>query len=436
MQDFFDWFLYNTKQIMPKWLYKFFAPAYHFTLAFIGAALYRFPSRDLFVIGITGTKGKTSTVEFLNTILEEAGYNTAVASTLRFKIGNTSKQNLFKMTMPGRYFLQKFMRDAVNNKCTHAIIEMTSEGAKQHRHRFIALNAFVFTNLSPEHIESHGSYEKYVRAKLSIAKLISSSQKNETFLVVNSDDKESSRFIEAGKKATHKNTYSLSDAEPYTVGTHKSSFTFNGETITLHFPGLFNIYNALAAATLAKALGIETAVIKRGLEKLTKIRGRMEYVTEESAPFDVVVDYAHTADSLQKVFESFPNKNLTCVFGATGGGRDIWKRPEMGRVAARYCKKIILTDDDPYDEDRMKIINEIKIGIDKENEENLQVDPEVVVEPDRKKAINLAISQAQDGEVVILAGKGTDPYLMGPHNTKIKWDDAQFAKEALNQRGF
>ncbi|HEC30696.1 MAG TPA: UDP-N-acetylmuramoyl-L-alanyl-D-glutamate--2,6-diaminopimelate ligase, partial [Candidatus Yonathbacteria bacterium] len=119
---------------------------------------YRFPAKNIRVVGVTGTKGKTTTVELVNTILEEAGYKTAIASTLRIKTGDESKRNLYKMTMPGRFFTQKFLRHAVEEKCDYAIIEVTSEGAKQFRHKFLELDALIVTNISPEHIESHGSY--------------------------------------------------------------------------------------------------------------------------------------------------------------------------------------------------------------------------------------------------------------------------------------
>lgn len=433
MQDFFDWFIYNTKLIMPKWLFNIFAPIYHFILAIVGALIYQFPSKSLFVIAVTGTKGKTSTVEFINAILEEQDFSTAIASTLRFKVGEKTRPNLFKMTMPGRYFLQKFMREAVNAGCSHIVIEMTSEGVKQYRHKFIALNALVFTNLSPEHIESHGSYEKYVLAKLSIAKLLADSQKNKKTLVVNGDDKEADRFLDVCKNIKNKITYTLEEAEPYKVYERYSTFTFKQEKIIVHLVGIFNIYNALAAASLSSALNISVDTTKRGIEKLTRVRGRMEYVTDKNADFDVVVDYAHTTDSLRQAYEALPNKPKICVFGATGGGRDKWKRPKMGKVSARYCKHIILTDDDPYDEDSLKIINDIKIGIDEEVNNNLQIKPKVEIEVDRRKAIEKAIACAKKGDIVILTGKGTDPYLMKKNGEKVPWNDANFAKIAINK---
>ncbi len=183
------------RALIPSKLFRVAQPLYHFILAFTGALIYRFPSRYIKVVAITGTKGKSSTVEILNSILEAAGKKTALVNTIRFKIGNISKRNLHKMTMPGRFFVQKFLRDAVSAGCEYAIIEMTSEGAKQFRHKFIDLDALIFLNLSPEHIESHGSYEKYRAAKLSIARALATSKKKNCVLVVNGDDKESGAFL-------------------------------------------------------------------------------------------------------------------------------------------------------------------------------------------------------------------------------------------------
>ena len=203
------------RHIIPESAFNFFNPLYHRALAISAAVIYRFPSRKIKVIGVTGTKGKSSTVEILSAILEEAGYKTALTNTIRFKIGNESKENLYKMSMPGRFFLQHFIKKAVDAKCDYLILEMTSQGAITHRHRFIQLDAFVFTNISPEHIEAHGSYEKYKQAKLDLCKALSNSNKKERALIVNADDKESASFLEC--VADKKITYSLKDAEPYEI---------------------------------------------------------------------------------------------------------------------------------------------------------------------------------------------------------------------------
>ncbi len=167
---------------------KWIRPVYHYGLALLAALFYRFPSRQIKVVAVTGTKGKTSVTEIENAILEEAGHKTALSNTIRFKIGSDSRPNLYKMSMPGRFFLQRFLRQAVKAGCGYAIMEVTSQGALLHRHRFIDFDALIFTNIAPEHIEAHGSYEKYISAKLAIANSVAESRKKLTILVANADD--------------------------------------------------------------------------------------------------------------------------------------------------------------------------------------------------------------------------------------------------------
>jgi UDP-N-acetylmuramoyl-L-alanyl-D-glutamate--2,6-diaminopimelate ligase len=172
------------KKIIPKKIFSFFQPYYHISLSILGSIIYRFPSRKIKVIGITGTKGKTTTTEIVSSIFRAAGFKTASSSTVQFSIGEKTKRNNFKMTMPGRFFIQKFLRDAVDAGCEIAVLEMSSEGAKQFRHLFIELDALIFTNISPEHIESHGSYKKYIDAKLSIGKLLERKYKTNQAIII------------------------------------------------------------------------------------------------------------------------------------------------------------------------------------------------------------------------------------------------------------
>lgn len=409
------------KKIIPKSVFKKLQPPYHFLVSLAGAVIYRFPAKKIYVIGVTGTKGKSTTTEIINGILEEAGFKTALSNTIRFKIGGDSERNLYKMSMPGLFFMQDFLYRAVKTGCTHAIVEMTSEGAKQFRHKWIDLDAFVFTNISPEHIESHGSYERYLAAKLSIADLISRSKKPNKILVVNGDDPEAGRFLSV--KADKKINFSLKEAEPYSTAENDTYFTFKNQRIDLKLVGLFNIYNALAAASLASAMNVPVETIKSALEKILAVKGRVEKI-EVGQNFDVIVDYAHTPDSLEKLYQAFPDQRKICVLGNTGGGRDKWKRPEMARIAEKYCDQIILTNEDPYDEDPEKIVNEMKSVI--KNKPCTTV-------MDRREAIAKAFSIARLGNVVLISGKGTDPYIMGPNGTKQEWSDQEVAAEELRK---
>ncbi|HEY4715207.1 MAG TPA: UDP-N-acetylmuramyl-tripeptide synthetase [Candidatus Paceibacterota bacterium] len=409
------------KYIIPKKLYAWGQPIYHYALALLGAILFLFPSRKINVIAVTGTKGKTSVVEITGAILEEAGFKVALSSTLRFKIGDKSERNMYKMTIPGRFFLQKFLRRAVRTKCQYAVVEMTSEGARQFRHKFIAFDALIFTNLAKEHIESHGSYEKYVEAKLKIASALEKSKKKRKILVVNTDDAEASKFLMINIDEKYK--YALNDAEPYTLLKEGLQMTIAGQTIKSKLSGKFNIYNMLAALTYAKTQNIGPAIIKNALEKFEGIRGRVERI-EEGQDFTVIVDYAHTPDSLEKLYEAFQNQKKICVLGNTGGGRDKWKREAMAEIAEKHCSEIILTNEDPYDEDPRQIAEAMANAI-KETPADIIMD--------RREAINKALSSAGTGDAVLITGKGTDPFIMGPNGAKTPWDDATVTREELKK---
>ena len=424
-------FGFFRRHIIPESIFNFFNPAYHWTLALCSAIVYGFPSRKIKMIGITGTKGKSSTVEILNAILEEAGYKTALTNTIRFKIGGESEENLYKMSMPGRFFMQRFIRRAVNAKCDYAILEMTSQGAIAFRHKFMQLDAFVFTNISPEHIEAHGSYENYVRAKLDLAGALSTSRKNDRVLIANGDDKESEKFLKLD--ADKKISYGVQDAEPYEIEREGIEFTWNGKRVHSPLSGLFNLYNILAAATAAQSLGVSDEVIIRAVEKFEDIPGRVQKIqagsfsseaSKGTQDFTVIVDYAHTPDSLEKLYQVFPSSRKICVLGGTGGGRDNWKREKMGEIADRYCDEIILTDEDPYDEDPEQIVEGVAKGIASKR-------PAIIM--DRREAIREALKRAKAGDAVLITGKGTDPYIMGPKGSKTPWSDAAIAKEELER---
>ncbi len=424
--------LYWTKRLLPNAIVSLLRPPYHFLFSWLGSVIYKNPSRELTLIAVTGTKGKSTTVELITAILAADQKRVASLSTIQFRIGDDIRRNLYKMTTPGRFFVQKFLREAVDAGCTHAVIEMTSEGARQFRHRFLEFDALVFTNLSPEHIESHGSFEKYKDAKLSIARQLEASKKRLRYIVANIDDEHGSDFLKTN--VDEQLPYGLSSLKLHTLHRDGIGLIFeNGrEEVTIRVPlvGLFNVYNALAAITLTRALGVPLTTIERALRSLPPVKGRVEqFETPKDAPKHVtaVVDYAHTPDSLEKLYQAFKDVPKVCVVGNTGGGRDTWKRPEMASIAERYCDYIILTNEDPYDESPRKIVEDMARGItDKTKYEIIM---------DRRLAIREAIAAATDGGYVIVSGKGTDPYIMGPYNSKQPWSDADVVKEELARLG-
>ena len=422
------------KELVKKLIPTYLLERYHYVLAVLGSLVYRNPSHKLMVIAVTGTKGKSTVVELIRAILTEAGHTTAVASTIRFAIGGESEPNLFKMTMPGRFYLQKFLRRAVAAGATHAVIEMTSEGARQHRHVGIELNALVFLNLQREHIESHGSMEKYAEAKLSLVRHLEASPKRPRLIIANADDKWAKRFLETDVEV--RAPFSLKDAEPYTADDKNVRFVWRrGELFAVPLPGLFNLYNMLAAITLCSELGVPLQTIKKVLEHIGPVPGRAERV-EKGQRFAVVVDYAHTPDSLRALYETYKESRIIAVLGSTGGGRDTWKRPEMGKLADEYAAVSILTNEDPYDEDPQKIVQEIAKGFSKKK-------PHVIL--NRRAAIKEALKEAltirhaqgnQSGIAVLITGKGTDPYIMGPRGAKEPWSDKKVAEEELAKLGY
>lgn len=427
------------KKFIPTRLFDALAPLYHYSLAVFGAVLYGFPSRKLTVLAVTGTKGKSSTAEMLNAIFEAAGHKTALLGTIRFKIGEDSKPNTQKMTVPGRFFVQKFIRQAVKARCDVCVLELSSEAAKQYRHKFINLDALVFTNLSPEHIESHGSFEKYRAMKLRLAESLGRKLKPRSIVVANADDPNGDLFLKVGAAEAY--PYSLSEALPYTVDSNGIVFTFKDIEIRSKLRGVFNLYNLLGAAVCAEAFGIPHLAIKEGLENLSLIKGRVEFVKlpedhplKDKQNFDVVVDYAHTSGSLSELYKAFEEQRKICVLGNTGGGRDKWKRPEMAKVADAFCDEAILTNEDPYDEDPYKIIDDMLPGFTEHK-------PLVIM--DRRLAIAEAIQKAatlrrtlgpnEQNPVVLITGKGTDPCIMLANGKRLEWSDYDVAREELEK---
>ncbi len=418
------------RKIIPKPLFELGQPIYHYLLALSGATIFDFPSREIKIVVITGTKGKSTTTELVNGILEAAGFKTAMLSTIRFKVGDISNANKFKMTVPGRFFVQKFLRDAVNAKCDWVVMEMSSEAVKQHRHAFIDFDALIFTNLAPEHIESHGSYEKYRAEKIKLARAVARSRKGNSLIVANADDKEAHFFLDAGAKCTH--PYRLEDGAPYETTLDGATFTFRGHTIRLKIPGLFNVTNALGAATFAEAENVPLDAIVKGVESVDLVRGRVEHV-RAGQPFPVIVDYAHTPESLEALYALFKGHHIIAVLGNTGGGRDAWKRPVMAGIVDQHAAEIILTNEDPYDEDPQVILDAMAEGIHDKQKLSIILDRRTAIHEALERAKRRVASSQELPVAVLITGKGTDPYIMGKNGAKMPWDDATVAREELQK---
>ncbi len=417
------------KELLKKYIPGFIFDWYHFGWALLGALIYKFPSKKIKVIGVTGTNGKSSVIALISKILQEDGFSVASMSSVEFKIKSRIWPNDLKMTMPGRTKIQSFIKKAVQSKCHYFILEVTSEGIKQYRHRFIDFNSAVFTNLTKEHIESHNGFENYKKAKGKLFKLLKKGGKS----IINLDDNNADYFInfEAeekwgyGLEKVKHGIDKLVQAKDYQFNRNGSHFKLGQIDFKLNLLGKFNLYNALAAISVCLTEGISLEEIKEGIEEVKGIPGRLEIVIKE--PITVIIDYAHTPDALEKVYQTLRelfSGRLIGVLGSAGGGRDKWKRPEMGQIAEKYLDRIILTNEDPYDENPEEIINQIAKGV-KEKE------VEIIV--DRKEAIRKALRLAQKEDIVIITGKGSEPWMVVEKGKKIPWNEREIVQEEFKK---
>jgi len=430
------------KKLIPNFIFSL----YHWKLAFLGAVIYGFPSRKLKVIGVTGTKGKTTTCNLIAQILQGAGFKTGMATTVNFRIGEKEWINEYKQTMLGRFRLQKLLRQMVREGCQYAVIETSSEGILQYRHRFIDYSVAVFTNLSPEHIEHHGSFENYRAAKLKLFEAVA--KKEDGVGVYNLDDSNAEYFLKI--PVVKKYGYSLNlpqpllkeggslpkgrvreDLEQFQISnikllSNKTEFDFDGKSFEMPLIGEFNVANAAAAICVGLSQGIGLEKIKEILKNAKPTPGRLE-VVNEGQPFTVIVDYAHEPASLEAVLKTlkiFNPRKIIAVLGAQGGGRDKAKRAVMGKIAAQYADYIILTNEDPYDENPQQIIDDVAAGV---------TNKEIFKIIDRRQAIKKALTLVQVGDIVILTGKGGEVWMCVENGKKIPWDERKVVLEELRK---
>jgi UDP-N-acetylmuramoyl-L-alanyl-D-glutamate--2,6-diaminopimelate ligase len=412
---------------MLNWLRKlvpetsFIRLFYHKLWAILAAIIYRFPARKLKVIAVTGTNGKTTTVNMIAQSLTFMGKKVGMASTVNFQIGDKVWSNLTKKTTQGRLSLQKMLRQMVKEGCEYAVLEVSSHAMTQSRMFGVSPFVVVMTNMSDDHIEYHGSFEKYREAKGKLFK------KFHKYSVLNMDDPSFEYFnsINRGKKVT----YGIEEGDLYVSGLN---FSPKGSEFMVHagsrarkvsipLPGLFNVSNALSAYAALKVFGFKGGDIAMALSSCSGAPGRFERV-EVEADFDVIVDYAHdhvSMDKLLSLCKDLAEGQLISVFGATGGGRDKKKRPKMGSVADKHADIIILTNDDVYHEDENEIIEMITEGISR-MEQLHKI-------PDRKEAIHKALSEASKGDLVVISGKGGEEVIV-VGDKKIPWDDREIVK--------
>ena len=393
------------------------------------------------VIGVTGTKGKTSTANFIWSALSIGGKKTGIITTANIRIAEREAVNAYHMTMPGRFTIQKLLRDMVQAGCTYCVVETTSEGIKQHRHIGIEYDIAVFTNLTPEHLPSHGgSFEAYKKAKgalfasLNRPRKVLGGKRIDKVIIANADSEHAPYYL--GFPADRKITFGIGPGADYTAEGIRSSdrgveFQVKDSSYALAIPGTFNVVNALPAIVVSHLAGIDDASIARGLASLSVIPGRMERI-EEGQDFTVFVDYAHEGQSMRNVLETargMSKGKVIVLLGAEGGGRDTQKRGVMGRLTAALADYVVVSDVDPYDDDPREITEDIARATEEAGKirgENL-----FVIE-DRRAGINKALSLARDGDVVLLTGKGAEQSMVvgGVH---FPWDDRIVVREELKK---
>lgn len=410
---------------------------YHKFMGFLAAVYYGFPANHLIVVGVTGTNGKTTTVNLITNILNEAGYKVGMSSTINFQIGDKRWNNDTKQSTQGPFVLQKMLRTMVKSGVRYAVIEVTSHAIDQSRIYGVNFDVAVITNVTPDHVEYHGGFDNYINTKAALFGKVSKGKRKlgiPKVFVLNSDDQYYTVFNQF--VADLKISYGLKNATVYAENVVQkpegSKFVLHVPNaaieVELGMPGEFNVYNALAAAAACISLQVPLEVVKKGLEESGTVPGRFEHVNA-GQKFSVIVDYAHASDALENLLSLYrrltPGR-LFAVYGATGGGRDKGKRPRMGEIGNEFADVVILTDDDPYSEDEWQIIDQLALGVKREEGKGFWMIP------DRREAIRLALSMAKEGDCVVVSGKGAEEVMM-VRGKKIKWSDRQVITELIKQ---
>lgn len=431
------------RKITPKPLIR----AYHYSLAIAANFFYGSPSDKLIVIGVTGTSGKSTVVYLISQILEKAGYKVGVASTILFKIEKAEWLNAKKITMIGRFALQKLIRQMVKANCQYAIIETTSQGIEQFRHLGINYDILVFTNLYPEHVEAHGGFDNYKKAKLKLfAKLkdetqkIIAGQKIKKTIIANLDDEHAKDFLNnwAEEKYGFTLTNSSSNfarvirAENIESNKDGVAFAVDHQPFSLKLFGNHSIYNSLAAVIVGLTQGLSLSAMAKWLADINCIPGRCEFVNSNQ-DFKIIVDYAFEPKAVAALYEiakQINHSRIIHVLGSTGGGRDVARRPLLGELAGKNADLVIVTNEDPYDENPKKIIDEVAAGATKAGK---KLTSNLFKILDRRAAIKKALNLAGVNDIVLITGKGCEQAMAVANGKLVKWDDRQVVKEELNK---
>lgn len=443
-----------VKKVIPKNVFKKIEPLGHLAEAIIFNVIYRFPGRDLKVIGVTGTNGKTSTSFIIHKMLVDAGYNTALMTTVAWGVNDDIKPQTEHMTSVGVPTLMKRLRYLRNKQADWLVLEVTSHALAQHRIWGVPISVAVMTNITHEHLDYHGTFENYRDAKRKLFKIANRSKKGLRTGIINADDPSAGLFA---KDVLHPVTYGVEGTNLKATNIQlspdgvKYDVKMAGETlhIACKLPGSFNVYNSLAAVGVGHAIGLSKKQIERGIAALEGVEGRMTRI-DEGQDFNVIVDYAHTPDSFEKLFKDLKpvvKGKLIVLFGSAGR-RDAEKRAVQGRLAGKYADVVVLTEEDDRDMDGLEIMDEIAAGAESSGKTR---EKDLFLVHDRAEAIEFAVRKAKKGDTVLLLGKGHEKDILrnGPraaelrhlqqddHNpdrvVEVPWDEIATARKALQK---
>ncbi len=420
------------KFFIPRGLFKRIEPAGHLAEAVLFNLINGFPARGMKVIGVTGTNGKTTTSYMIYTMLNTAGYKVGLNTTVAYGVDGDIRPQLHHMTNVSAPELMKRLKWFKRQGVEWLVLETTSHALAQNRVWGVPYSVAVLTNLTHEHLSYHGTFERYRDAKLKLFKLTAKNKRGLQTGIVNQEDENADIFAQAvpnsvrygsGGDIIAKDVQLQPNGFSYTAVAGEDSYN-----ITSSLPGSFNVSNTLAAVGVGRTLGFSKEQIEQGIAALESVEGRMTRVNE-GQDFDVIVDYAHSPDSFQKLFSDVRpvvKGKIIAVFGSLGGG-DVAKRPEQGRIAGEFADEVILTQEDDRQEDPTKIMQDIAQGA---AATGMQRDANLFFIHDRTEAINFAVKRAKTGDMVLLLGKGhekTQEDATGEH----PWDEIATARTAL-----
>jgi len=443
-----------VKKLIPTGLFKSVEPYGHLAEAVFFNVIYGFPARKFKVIGITGTNGKTSTAFILHSMLNKAGYKVGMMSTVAYGVGDDIKPQVEHMTSVDVPTLMKRLKEMHQQGAEWLVLETTSHALAQHRMWGVPYSVAVMTNLTHEHLDYHGTFEKYRNAKRMMFKMASKNRKGLRIGIVNAEDPSAEFFASDVKSVItygiNKGDLRATDVNSTPAGSEYTVTIPQGRTleIKVSLPGTFNIYNSLAAVGVGLAIGMKPQDIEKGIAALDGVEGRMTRI-DEGQDFDVIVDYAHTPDSFEKLFKDLKpvvKGKLIVMFGSAGR-RDEEKRTTQGELAGKYADEVVITEEDDRDIDGNEIMNMIAEAAEKSGKTR---NKDLFLIHDRTEAISFVLKRASKDDTVLLLGKGHEKDILrnGPKAAELRhlqqddhnpdrvvehpWDEIATAHAALN----